>query len=135
MITEDFVSVETAKLLREKGFDEPCNHYYDYAQRLQFCDSELSDSELSSDDEEYLAPTQQKACKWLREVHHWHIFVPKWEDVEYMPGEWEETMVGYQYVIINIGEVNRKCEQPTITAFSPESAYEAAIKYCLENLI
>lgn len=109
MITEDYVSLGTAALLREKGFYE--------------------DTGID-------VPTLQMAMKWLREVHHWYIFViPKWEDVEYMPGKWEETMVGYQYVIINIGEVNRKCKQPVAIALSPESAYEVAIKYCLENLI
>jgi hypothetical protein len=82
------------------------------------------------------APTLQVAMKWLREVHHWHIFViPRWEDVEYMPGEWEEKMIGYQYVIVSVGEVNKKNEQPIITALTSESAYDAAIKYCLENLI
>ena len=28
MITEDYVSFETAKLLKEKGFDEPCVYVY-----------------------------------------------------------------------------------------------------------
>ena len=29
----------------------------------------------------------------------------------------------------------RKNEQPITKALTPESAYEAAIKYCLENLV
>ena len=29
MITEDYVSFETAKLLKEKGFNESCYTYYD----------------------------------------------------------------------------------------------------------
>ena len=29
MIEEDFVSVEIAKLLEEKGFNESCDNYYD----------------------------------------------------------------------------------------------------------
>lgn len=116
MIEEDYVSFETAKLLKEKGFDEECQKYYG--------------------DYKYPCPTLQMAVKWLREVHHWHIFViPRWEDVEYMPGEWQEEMTGYQYVIVSVGEVNRKNEQPITKALTPESAYEAAIKYCLENLI
>ncbi len=28
MITEDYVSFETAKLLKEKGFDDECQKYY-----------------------------------------------------------------------------------------------------------
>lgn len=30
MITEDYVSFETAKLLKEKGFDEKCQKVYMY---------------------------------------------------------------------------------------------------------
>ena len=29
MITEDYVSFEVAKLLREKGFNEECEYFYD----------------------------------------------------------------------------------------------------------
>ena len=129
MITEDYVSFETAKLLKEKGFDEKCYVNYNFNGETQHFNYHTPSDGVA-------CPTLQMAMKWLREVHHWHIFViPKWEDVEYMPGEWEEKMVGYQYVIINVGEVNRKDEHPTTTALSPESAYEAAIKYCLKNLI
>ena len=138
MITEDYVSFDTAKLLNEKGFDWECFKYWHET------DKELVHS-LSMHPIQNIsnpcffgpaAPTLQMAMKWLREVHHWHIFVvPRWEDVEYMPGEWEEKMVGYQYVILSVGETNRKNEHPIITALTPESAYEAAITYCLKNLI
>lgn len=126
MITEDYVSFETAKLLEEKGFDWECRTVKFYPE---------PDYDQESPDG-VPAPTLQMVMKWLRKVHHWHIFViPRWEDVEYMPGEWEEKMIGYQYVIVSVGEVNRKNEQPIITALTSESACEAAIKYCLENLI
>ena len=55
MITEDYVSFETAKLLKEKGFDEECQEYYG--------------------DYEYPCPTLQMAMKWLREVHKTEIRV------------------------------------------------------------
>jgi hypothetical protein len=130
MITEDYVSFETAKLLKEKGFDEYCGYYSSDGEYWGYCVYNHMGKDYIS------APTLQMAMKWLREEHHWHIFVvPRWEDVEYMPGEWEEEMVGYQYVILAVGEVNRKNEQPIVKALTSESAYEAAIKYCLENLI
>ena len=145
MISEDYVSYETAKLLKEKGFDELCPTFYEidepnsgprYSEKLGWF---LHNSYDYSDRHGKMiisAPTLQMAMKWLREVRHWHIFViPRWEDVEYMPGEWQEEMTGYQYVIVSVGEVNRKNEQPITKALTPESAYEAAIKYCLENLI
>ena len=31
MITEDYVSFEVAKMLKEKGFNEPCHATYDTA--------------------------------------------------------------------------------------------------------
>ena len=128
MITEDYVSFETAKLLKEKGFDDfTCHSYY-------YKNGDIEEETRYEGD--FGRPTLQMAMKWLREVHYWHIFViPRWEDVEYMPGEWEEKMVGYQYVIVPVGDVNVKYECPTITALTPESAGEAAIRYCLENLI
>lgn len=138
MIIEDYVSFETAKLLKEKGFNVKCDKCYAY-----FADNDIRLLNLKYPksaqlliENRYPCITLQMTMKWLRKVYHWHIFaIPKWEDVECMPGEWEEKMVGYQYSIINIGEFNVKYEQPTITALSSESACEAAIKYCLEHLI
>lgn len=132
MIKEVYVSYETSKLLKEKGFSsDDCHTAYD-EDKVFFWYGDYSKDRKGIVD----APTQALAMKWLREVHHWHIFViPRWEDVEYMPGEWQEEMTGYQYVIVSIGEVNRTNEQPITKALTPESAYEAAIKYCLENLI
>lgn len=65
-ITEDFVSFEIAKLLKEKGFNEPCRSVYEekILRVNTMCD--YFNSELSS----YVcAPTHQMAMKWLREVH------------------------------------------------------------------
>ncbi|MBO7693547.1 MAG: hypothetical protein J6T10_13025 [Methanobrevibacter sp.] len=140
MITEDYVSFEIAKLLKEKDFDKDVlvtDWWYDEKgnahkhQNYSYSGSPVYYKETCCH-----APTLQMAIKWLREVHHFHIFtVPRWEDVEYISGEWEKQMIGYQYVILDIGDTNRKINQPITTALSPESSYEAAIKYCLENLI
>lgn len=138
IITEDYVSFETAKLLKKKGFDADIDLWYDKDGDIFDCYKyEITRNwRVKAQQEVYFCPTIQMAMKWLREMHNWHIFViPRWEDIEYMPGEWEEKMVGYQYVIINVGEVTRKNEQPTTAALNPESAYEAGIRYCLEKLI
>ena len=70
MIEESYVSFETAKLLKEAGFDVPCNSYY-----------ELEDGEVVRKDcirlydhncfEDTVCsrPTQALAARWLREVH------------------------------------------------------------------
>ena len=71
MIREQYVSFEVAKLLKEKGFDEPCQYFY------KFCSNEIYRGTLFTNtqigDKFYNAPTQQMAMRWLREVHHIHV--------------------------------------------------------------
>lgn len=71
MIEEDYVSFEVAKLLKEKGFIEPCRHYY-------FSNGKISESKglkhrNSSCINTYSAPTIQRAMKWFRKVHKIYI--------------------------------------------------------------
>lgn len=112
MITEDYVSFETAKLLKEKGFEQP----FDYGKWFPKI-------------------TIQMAMKWLREKHSYQIIVtPEYSDVEYMPGQWQEESLGWKYTIIPFNG-NKSIMYPSVYSSTAESAYEAAIKYCLENLI
>ncbi len=69
MITEDYVSIETAKLLKEKGFDGKCSCYYFFKDKEQF---EESLSHWNWNDGytfRYSAPTLQMAMKWLEEKY------------------------------------------------------------------
>ena len=81
MITEDYVSFETAKLLKEKWFEgySIINIYDEDAVNAYI--KELKEKHLpySSDDPKlkefyYTIPTLQMAMKWLREVHNIDIF-------------------------------------------------------------
>ena len=81
------------------------------------------------------APTLQMAMKWLREVHYLHITVH--------PGVSEYGFV-WTYAIVFAKEASKgethfyKISQittPIVKSKSYEQACEAAIKYCLENLI
>lgn len=67
-VAEQYVSFETAKLLKERGFAQGCDlSYHPYSQRL---DSKWSDNITSS----YIAaPTQQVAVRWLRDIHYIHV--------------------------------------------------------------
>lgn len=119
MITEDYVSFETAKLLKEKGFRCDTLHYY-YDK-----DGDL----LFSSYDEFAAPTLQMAIKWLRETHNYHICICLDSYVEPYNNEY--------YIFIRrrkdrFEEVS-PCEQVFFKTY--EEAAEAAIKYCLENLI
>lgn len=121
MITEDYVSFETAKLLKEKGFDE--------STELCFVGEEwespspLTNSQLP--DGRYSRPTLQMAMKWLREVHN--ISVEPLVDFGSGDEYWWTADVGY---IRKDGLIDELCGYN-----SYEEACEAAIKYCLENLI
>ena len=122
-ITEDYVSYETAVLLKEKGFDIPCRQAYfngslvDYTM-YGFCDGELID-----------CPSQSLALKWLREVHDLHIVVYPWQaDNEEKAIHWCCTV--YK-AFAHLGNDVYTNETPK----SYEQAVEAALNYVLKNLI
>ena len=132
MITEDYVSFETAKLLKEKGFNEKAKSYFtdDGLAGYMFGIGQKSNSEL--EDCFYCRPTLQMAMKWLRENHNIHITsVPNGigENVFYM-SIYRKYDYGWTHISDCLDEEYKEAEFHT-----PEEACEAAIKYCLENLI
>ena len=132
MVEEDYVSFETAKLLKERGFDEKCSHYwqdeiseYSITKEIhRWTDSTLANTEISTS-KRFSAPTLQMVMKWLREVHNIHISIATVCDGK----AW-----GYETII-----QKQRIPVPA-TLFidwkdTSEEACEAAIRYCLENLI
>ena len=66
MIKERYVSLEVARLLKEKGFDEECKNAYDtFDGGCSLIDYTLFGFVHDGKDV-FLAPTQQMACDWLR---------------------------------------------------------------------
>lgn len=124
-ITEDYVSYEVAKLLKEKGFDI----FKPYG-----WDEELFDKEhprnfsLGFDSNEHWisCPSQSIAMKWLREVYGLYIWVDysRLDCNEKQPYLWNivETKVDGDYWG---GTYNK----------SAKNAVESALNYCLKNLI
>lgn len=127
MITEDYVSYEVAKLLKEKGFYTPyCYHYY--FPELKSKTPCITNRVIPIDTDKYLAPTHQMALKWLREVHNIEINIS-------MSALNSDNSREYMF---NIFFTNERYLEPskTKTGFKCyEEAVEAAIKYCLTNLI
>lgn len=128
MITEDYVSFETAKLLKEKGFDEntPVNYFVGDDKPRGCVAGEMIYHKKSKSDTHLIAcPTLQMAMKWLREVHHLFILVEfsTFEFNKKRPFMWS---IRYQKVD---GDYIGGTYHPTY-----EEACETAIKYCLENL-
>lgn len=117
MITEDYCSFEVAKLLKDKGFDEPC--------------TELNKLCLRDGEKPVLKVTHQKAMKWLREVHNKHCDVGYDLDLGwfFQIVDLKET-VEYDYPEAKYYHIENEVEFNTY-----EEAVEAALKYSLENLI
>lgn len=150
MITEDYVSFETAKLLKEKGFKGVGSDFYENEKIISF-DNFWWRITPTQRYEAIEAPTFQMAMKWLRKKHNILLVV----DYEY-----ECDTTPYYFKIYRLGE-NGKPERVPIKGVSYdkndnatehivgyrdwerskgdystyEEAAEAAIKYCLENLI
>ena len=84
---ESYVSLEIAKLLKEKGFNEVCRAYWggfntqplslcecNGAKVFSYCFNTILEKYYSDEEETYIAaPTLQMACRWLREIHGIHI--------------------------------------------------------------
>ena len=67
MIEEQYVSFETAKLAKEKGFDIPTR--YGFSERGTLVRVDTSDN-WNQDKGFYSRPTQSLLARWLREVHN-----------------------------------------------------------------
>ena len=134
MIKEQYVSFETAKLLKEKGFNERLLSFYitdevkkeGYFQLMAFTDDKIDNNHS---DLCYLAPTQQMAMRWLREIHKLGVFPSSYTVIL-----GSETRHIYGTAIINLNKYELvTCDYLARDTY--EEATEAAIKYCLENLI
>ncbi len=150
MITEDYVSFETAKLLKEKGFKQWCRRYYgvdvrhkgksisfdeecelkdegfgneiEYVEGGQFCTCVYGND---TEDKFYAAPTLQMAMKWLREVHKLYC------DIIVGDGDFVIDIIS-----LKSGEFGCEVAEPESCVYlTYEEACEAGIMYCLENLI
>ena len=133
-ITEDYVSFEIAKILKEKGFDITlCNTCYKY--NGKFCNNRKS---MSGVDNMicYPAPTLQMARKWLREKHKLFIDITAaMEDyIEDGVVKYKDPYYTWEVFSLEIGETLYFGGTPNVKE-SYEEACESAIKYCLENLI
>lgn len=133
MIEEAYVSFETAKLLKEKGFEGySILTIYDIDEAKNAYIKELREKHLpySSDDPKlkdfyYTQPTLQMATKWLREVHNINIDIVS---------VWNQKRFEYQVFIVT-PENAKHCYVDDKLYLGYEQAVEAAIRYCLENLI
>jgi hypothetical protein len=130
MSKEQYVTFEVAKLLKNKGFDWETYHYYDEVGRTWFenvlCDwNHRRTPEVS-------CPTQQMACSWFRKEHKIHITTEPlemfkqerivYEPIIYLLNDFDDFALEYKTVHLKECDTN-------------EDAVNAALEYCLTNLI
>ena len=145
ILSEDYVSFEVAKLLKEKGFDEKVStHYLIHPSGFpEFFDKK---DEFTEPGDVWLkCPTLQMAMKWLREVHNIDIevhadvgmlgvkvytpFISRYKSSTEYPSKLRQYKNGL-YFEDDRGVI------PGIRHFETyKEAVEAALKYSLENLI
>ena len=150
MISEDYVSFETAKLLKEKGFDVNTfakyagkegvteEWYDDYRERMikfDWEDGHLIEP-LTEPQSQYRvygdtvpAPTLQMVMKWLRKIHNLEIYPYHNSPNNRHNSEWWFEIIKYPN---SVAEYESGFDEEVDTY---EKACESAIKYCLENLI
>ena len=115
-IREQFVSPETALLLKKKGFDEACRYCYD------------------------TVPTQDLVMRWLRQKHNLFIDISLINDEsEDADGKAIEEYHFWSYSIICTLDGRYLCDEPAqfdcVEYQTYEEACEDAIKHTLNKFI
>ena len=154
-ISEDYVSFETAKLLKEKGFSENTIYKYadvggitekwydDYRERVlrfDWGEGYLIEPPIEPKDQYEIigdtisAPTLQMAMKWLRIEHNIHIephIVKTRNSYGYMPNyiDLKELKQHFPFDEFDFSNADK------YACITYDKACEVAIKYCLEHLI
>ena len=129
MITEDYVSFEIAKRLKEKGFDGECRNYYNTDGHFYSGDFKSDWNNNKGGITLFSAPTLQMAMKWLREVHNIYY------EIKLLLGEKAEKNGDLQLGIYQLNSSGVYVWKDWIYAYTYVELYENYIKYCLENLI
>ena len=132
MIKEAYISFDVAQLLKEKGFNECSSGSYNKKGEFQEGWGRWNTTPIY-----YAAPTQQMAIRWLREEHKMYVcigikcFMPHLGKIDgyssciwYKPDNNEGICCYWVYP---------PKQQEAWDTY--ETATEAAIKYCLENLV
>ena len=128
MIEEQYVSLDTAKLLKEAGFDVPCTSQYTEGMVVWNVEYPYN---FNQDDFGYSRPTQALAARWLREVHGIHvapnIFMDSANDADgNIVDEW--TFWSFD-LFDNSGRIIKESDNRYDTY---EEAFEAGLKHSLE---
>ena len=73
MIEESYVGFETARMLKEAGFNCVCRKWYEWKDGEAAEQEADADCNWNMDKNCYSRPTQALAARWLRETHGIHV--------------------------------------------------------------
>ena len=125
MIEESYVSFDTARMLKEAGFEANLKTRYFEEEKNEwaFWDSGAKRSDYNYFDDTIACPTQALAARWLREVHDIHVFT----NYFFEDGTWF-------YVAVDLKESDEvRAIHPDIRSYqSSEEALEDGLKYGLK---
>lgn len=75
----ELINNQTAKLLKEVGFNNFCNHFYDDNSKEIIREDNLN---KNNSENQFSLPTQALVQKWLREKQNIHINIDYFADYE-----------------------------------------------------
>ena len=140
---DEIVSFETAMLLKEKGFNEPCSFYYEDNELYKLAyyhgdgtgfarnNSPINDR-LLCEEMQCTAPTQSLAQKWLREDRNITFNAnPHSNDGKIIYVITIKVISSNKYVDFN---VMMDTSNKAIMFDTYEDAIESGLKYCLKSI-
>ena len=140
---DQIVSFETAMLLKEKGFNEPCSHYYEDNDlyKLGYYHGEGTgfvrnnspiDGRFLCEKMQCTAPTQSLAQKWLRETRNITFNAnPHSNDGKIIYVVTIKVISSNKYIDFN---VMIDTSNKAIMFDTYEDAIESGLKYCLKSI-
>lgn len=136
-MNKEYVTLETAKLLKKKGFNEWCEWVYeDQGITHSTIDADFaghSNSNLESN--QYAIPLQSQAQTWLRERHRVDVIVHI--AVDFDSEHNEESFGGYSvWIIDHKGGICKRSNSQSIRKAFPlyEDALEIGLKTALDSI-
>lgn len=135
MISEEYVSFEVAKLLKEKGFDSGCLSYYKYFESpitlykgmaKEWSDSFHNHNEDSGYDK-CSRPTLQMAFEWVLKKYDLYILLN--------PFIGSDGKCYYNLMLFKGDNFNEPVYNNVNKEEDLKTAIKGSMKYCLENLV
>ena len=140
---DEIVSFETAMLLKEKGFNEPCSYFYEDNELCKLCyyqgdgtgfvrNNSPINEKISCEEMQCTAPTQSLAQKWLREIHHITFNAnPHSDNHEIIYVVTIKVISSNKYIDFN---VMMDTSNKAIMFDTYEDAIESGLKHCLKSI-